>query len=281
MSNSTAIEKAASDIEKAIAECGVQAITKLPAFIQAVKMANGISAMRAALTEQLVQTVIMPLQGSPLGFLTDKDTTGGYGALVVRDCAIDAMLRGFRVVGNEMNIISGRFYGTKNGYSRVVSELEGLTDLELEPGVPQLVSDKGALVPYVATWRLNGKQMVIRCAQGKDGADMRIPVKVNGGMGADAILGKAERKMLFRIYQRVNGSSFGAIDGEVGDVINTTGEPAPSPVPEGTPDGRRISMRGKRQPAEAAPAPEKTPEPKREDWVNGGASPEDDGRVIT
>jgi hypothetical protein len=280
MSNSTAIEKAASDIEKAIAECGVQAITKLPAFIQAVKMANGISAMRAALTDQLVQTVIMPLQGSPLGFLTDKDTTGGYGPVVVRDCAIDAMLRGFRVVGNEMNIISGRFYGTKNGYSRLVSEFESLTDLQLQPGVPQSVGDKGALVPYVASWRLNGKEMILRCIQEKDGTDMRIPIKVNGGMGADAILGKAERKMLFRIYQRVNGSSFGASDGDVEDTITTTGEPAPSPVPEGTPDGRRISMRGKRPPAEAAPA-EKPPEPKREDWVNGGASPEDDGRVIT
>lgn len=277
MSNSTAIEKAASDIEKAIAECGVQAITKLPAFIQAVKMANGISAMRAALTEQLVQTVIMPLQGSPLGFLTDKDKDGGYGALVVRDCAIDAMLRGFRVVGNEMNIISGRFYGTKGGYSRLVAEFPGLTDLQLQPGVPQNVGDKGALVPYVASWRLNGKEMILRCIQEKDGTDMRIPIKVNGGMGADAILGKAERKVLFRIYQRVNGSSFGASDGEVGDdVITTTGEPVPSPVPEGTPDGRRIKLGGKKPPAsEPQPAAQ---EPKREDWVSQ-PSAEDDGRI--
>lgn len=270
MSNSQAIEKAASDIEKAIAECGVQAITKLPAFIQAVKMANGISAMRAALSEQLVQTVIMPLQGSPLGFLTDKDTTGGYGALVVRDCAIDAMLRGFRVVGNEMNIISGRFYGTKGGYSRLVAEYPGLTDLQLQPGVPQSVGDKGALVPYVASWRMNGKEMIIRCAQEKDGTDMRIPIKVNGGMGADAILGKAERKMLFRIYQRVNGSSFGALDGDVNDdAINTTGEPVPSPVPEGTPDGRRIKLNGKRS---SEPTQQ---EPKREE----PPSPENDGRI--
>ncbi len=272
-----AIQKAAADIEKAINECGVQAITKLPAFIQAVQMAHGISAMRAALSDQLVQTVIMPLQGSPLGFLTDQDSKGGYGLSVVRDCAIDAMLRGFRVVGNEMNIISGRFYGTKGGYSRLVAEFPGLTDLQLQAGVPQSVGDKGALVPYVAVWRLHGKEMILRCAQEKDGTDMRIPVKVNGGMGADAILGKAERKMLFRIYQRVNGSSFGAVDGEVGDVeaINTTGETAPSPAPEGTPDGRRIKLNGKK--AAPAPAAEAATAPAAQPPQS--VSPEDDGRI--
>ena len=264
-----AIEKAARDIEKAITECGVQAVSQLPAFIQAVRMAHGISAMRAALTDQLVQTVILPLQGSPLGFLTDKDKDGGYGLAVVRDCAIDAMLRGFRIVGNELNIISGRFYGTKAGYTRLVQEFSGLTDLMLQPGVPVNVGDKGALVPYVAVWKLNGKEMMIRCVQEKD-ADLRIPVKVNSGMGSDAIIGKAERKMMFRIYQRINGGTFGAVDGEVGDesAINTTGEPAPSPVPAGTPEGRRIKLNGKKPEAPPAPANE----------TQAAASPEDDGR---
>lgn len=263
MSN-TAIQKAAQDIEKAVNECGIQSIRQLPAFLQAVQMANGISAMRAALTEQLVQTVIMPLQGSPLGFLTDKDSTGGYGALVVRDCAIDAMLRGFRVVGNEMNIISGRFYGTKAGYERLVAEFPGLTDLQLQPGVPQNVGDKGALVPFVASWRLNGKEMSLRCIQEKDGTDLRIPIKVNGGMGSDAVLGKATRKILFRIYQRINGSTFGAVDGEIDDAINTTGEPAPSPVPEGTPDGRRISLSRKPNGAKPSDPPPAQEQPLRQ-----------------
>ena len=276
MSN-LAIEKAAQDIEKAINECGVQAISKLPAFIQAVQMARGISAMRQALSEQLVQSVIMPLQGSPLGFLTDKDKDGGYGALVVRDCAIDGMLRGFRIVGNEMNIISGRFYGTKAGYSRLVAEYPGLTDLVLQPGVPQIVGDKGALVPYVATWRLAGKEMMIRCIQEKDGTDMRIPVKVNSGMGSDAVIGKAERKMMFRIYQRVNGSTFGAVDGEIGDEpITTTGEAAPSPVPEGTAEGRRIKLGGKNGKAAAAPTEPQQAQPPASQGV---AHPDDDGRI--
>lgn len=239
-------------IEKAINECGIVAIRELPKFAQAIQMAKGIRSMRLALTDDFVKHGLMPLSGSTLGFLTDLDSKPAqdrYGIQVVRDCAIEAMIRGFNVVGNEFNIISGRFYGTKNGYSRLVAEFKGLTELVLQPGVPELKGDRGALVPFIASWRLHGKPMSIECKAGADGLDTRIPVKVNSGMGPDAILGKAERKMLFRIYQRVNGSAYGATDGEVGegDSILTTGEPAPSPVPEGTPEGRRIRLGGKKQ----------------------------------
>lgn len=55
-------------------------------------------------------------------------------------------------------------------------------------------------------------------------------------------------------------------------------QPAPPAVPEGTPEGRRISMKGKPSPAKTPPAEQQ--DPKREDWVSQ-PSPEDDGRVIT
>lgn len=280
MSNNEAIQKVSQAIELAIGECGVEAISKLPTFLQAVKMAHGISALRAALTDQFVQSTLMPLQGSKLGFLTDKDKDGGYGMAVVRDCCIEAMLRGFLVVGNEFNIIAGGFYGAKAGWARKVGEYPGLTDLVLQAGVPQIVGDKGALVPYVASWRLHGKEMVLRCAQEKDGTDLRIPIKVNNGMGADAVLGKAERKILFRIYQRVNGSTFGATDGEVGEEpINTTGETVPTPVPPGTPDGKRIKLNGKRTPVEAAPEPAAAAPQAAAPAKQEPAHPEDDGRI--
>lgn len=111
------------------------------------------------------------------------------------------------------------------------------------------------------------------------------------GMGVDAALGKAERKLLYRIYRLVAGTTWGAGEGDADDAaITTSGEPsalpAPPPVPEGTPEGRRISLGGRKngktpapapaaEPAEAKPAAEKQPEPKRGDWV----SPEDDGRI--
>jgi hypothetical protein len=211
-------------------------------------MAQGIRSLREALTDSFVQTALMPLQGTTLGFLTDKDKDGGYGLAVVRDCCIEAMLRGFNVVGNEFNIIAGRFYGAKSGFERKVAEFPGLASLVMQPGVPHIAGDKGALVPYSATWILNGKRMNIDCQLTKEGdltLDQRIPVKVNAGMGADAIIGKATRKLLHRIYQRLNGSTLGLSDGEVGEEpILTTGEAAPSPVPPGTPEGQRIKLGG-------------------------------------
>lgn len=250
-------------IEKAISECGVQAISQLPAFLQAVKMAEGISALRRALTDEFMMSVVMPLQGCALGFRTDRDDKEprGYPLQVVRDVVIEAMLRGFSIIGNELNIIGGRFYGTKEGLERRVLEYPGLRNLKLEPGVPTL-QQGGALVPYSAFWMLGTEQMALHCHATKEGdmvIDNRLPVRVNAGMGADAVLGKAERKMYHRILKRLTGANFGLVDGEVEDArtLLTTAEPAPLPVPEGTPEGRRVKLPqgGKRGPVVVASEP--------------------------
>jgi hypothetical protein len=246
-------------IEKAIADCGVLAVANLSQMQQAMRMAQGINALKLALTNDFLQRVIMPLQSTALGFLTDKDKEGGYPIDVVRTCCVDAMLRGFRVVGNEFNIISGRFYGAKAGFERQVTEFPGLTDLVMEPGVPAM-RDGGAVVPFVASWKLNGNPMQIAClpAAAAGQLDSRIPVKVNAGMGADAVIGKAYRKMYFRIWQRLHGSTFGMVDGDAhdGEVINTTGTPAPA---AGAPKVDPLAAMGqahraKKEQAAAAPA---------------------------
>lgn len=263
MSKNESIIQVSQAIEGALKECGVHAIAELPTILQAVRMAEGIRLLRAALTDEFVRDTIMPLQGTALGFLTDKDKEGGYPLAVVKDVSIESMLRGFRVVGNEFNIIGYRFYGTKAGFERHVNEYPGLSDLVMQPGVPVFTQDKGgALVPFSASWRLKGKLMTIDCrvikGEGENHLDQRIPVRVNAGMGADAVIGKAYRKMLYRIYQRLNGSTYGAVDGDVADCIDTTAEPAttpaPLPVPADTPEGRRVKLPGKGgpKPAEVA-----------------------------
>ena len=70
------------------------------------------------------------------------------------------------------------------------------------------------------------------------------------GMGADAIIGKATRKMLKAIYDMVSGSTWTLQDGEV-EAIDTNGVavgPTPPPAaPEQ--DGKRIKMGKKPAPA--------------------------------
>jgi hypothetical protein len=186
---------------------------------RAAQMALAMKQVKDLLTPAMVQS-FMHLQGTPLGFLTDKDKTGGYDAATLQDVLAEAFLRGFYPINNEFNVISGRFYGAKNGFYRKVCEFKGLTDLELRPGVP-VMQGGGALVPYTARWRLNEIPCEMRRICHDEGGggplDQRIPVKVNQGMGADAIIGKATRKILAAIYQQISGTEM-TPEGEVLDV---------------------------------------------------------------
>ncbi len=257
----TAIERATTEIESVLRNCNTMALREMPALTQAVTLATGVTQLRKLMSDDLIKNIFLPLQGTPLGFVTDKDKDGGYSIAVVRDCLVEAMVHGLRPVGNEMNIIAGRCYAAKNGYARLVSEFPGLTDLMLTPGVPSMAGEKGALVAFRATWRLNGKQMEFMrdVAKRPDGtvSDTRIAVRVNAGMGADAIIGKATRKALKAIYDMITGSKLSLSDG---DVLDTVGEvvsdPTPAPAPPEA-DGKRISMKGRKNGAQPeAPAPE-------------------------
>ena len=171
-------------------------------FERALALAEGIRALNDAVRP--VMQRILPLQNSALGFLTDKKDSG-YPEPVVRECLIEATLRGVYPVGNEFNIISAHCYITKSGYARLVRELPGLTGLKLFPGVPR-ISTGGAVVPFKASWLLNGRA---------DSLERDIPVRLNSGMGADGAIGKATRKMLASVYGQITGSE--QSDGEVGD----------------------------------------------------------------
>jgi hypothetical protein len=207
-------------LEMIASDCGMLALTgDQNRFHRALKLASGVRQLKESMTPELM-SLIMDLQGTSLGFRTDKDKDGGYPPAVVKECAIECILKGGQLIGNEMNIIAGRFYATKEYFTRIMREMDGLRDLVLQPGVPNLGSN-GALVPYVATWKYCGVpgRMERVCRLGPDGKtvveDTRICVRVNAGMGADAILGKAERKMRAAIYSLITGSQVS--DGEVGE----------------------------------------------------------------
>ncbi len=87
-----------------------------------------ISAARKQLMEMLTTDIVdmlMGLQGTPLGFKTDKDANGGYPREIVRQVAAQAFLSGLYMADNEVNIIGGNMYATKNGCRRLVEEFEG------------------------------------------------------------------------------------------------------------------------------------------------------------
>lgn len=198
-------------------------------FARMVATAKAVNALRVAITPPIM-SLLMELQGSRLGFRTDKDTERrnaegdfGYEPDVVRDVAIEALLAGARMTGNEVNIIARNSYLTKEFFRRKIQEIPGITDYTLELGVPVMSGEKGALVEFRATWKIKGvpdSLEAMKPAAVPEGQpaqlDKRICVKVNAGMGADAILGKAERKAGKRIYEYITGRST-LDDGDVND----------------------------------------------------------------
>jgi hypothetical protein len=210
----------------AIASGAMELFKSSGSFESELAVAQAVSELRTALSADVMRPV-MALMNTDLGFRTDrdpkitpKDKDGNplapYPMEVVRECVIEALLRGFHTVGNEWNIIAGRFYACKNGFRRKVVQFAGVTDFKDSYDVPRTVGDKGAIVKARATWRKGGIA---------DRLEREFPIRVNFGMGADAILGKAQRKLLAAVHDRLLGVI--TPEGDVADVDVQTTKAAP------------------------------------------------------
>jgi len=181
--------------------------------LKGMTLARSMQQLRELLTPDIMQDV-MALQNTALGFDTDRPNNQHpqpYGVDVVRDCCITALLSGFQLTGNQWNIISGRFYPALRGCEARVQEWPGLHDLVLDLAVP-VTGQAGALVAGTCTFKVDDRAYRVDASQAdpngataEERIDTRIAVRVNKGMGADAILGKARRKMLWRVLQRLTG----------------------------------------------------------------------------
>lgn len=245
------ITDAMTEIDATVGKCSPAALVAMPALMQAVVLAKGIRAIKKALTPEIMDRVIMPLQNSRLGFLTDRakarDGKTEYSVDEVREVMVEAFLSGLQPVNNEVNIIAGNMYAAKNGVRRLCMTWPGVSGLVLTPGVPEMAPNSTALVSMRATWMQDGhaQEMYRGKTVDKDGVadDTRFSVRVNSGMGPDAIIGKAERKMFAAIFARLSGGRLSIADG---DAIETTGETVSagsSPI-DTAPQGRRTSLRG-------------------------------------
>lgn len=181
--------------------------TKENNMIAAVKSAKAIQSLRLYFDDPGIKSAVVALQDSPLGFRTDKDPTvkrknkdgsytfnNPYDYEVVKEAVIEALLRGLQLVGNQFNIIAGRFYCTKEGFEALIREAP-IADFRLNIGVPK-TTQGGVVVECSATWNQNGKTC---------DCNALIPVKADQYSTADQLTGKATRKLLARCYQQMTG----------------------------------------------------------------------------
>ena len=225
------VEQQLAEIDQVAKDASLERLASMPSKAhRAIALANGINALRNLVDGPILDSWLT-LADTPLGFKTDrapgsKDRNGKaltpYRREVIRDAIIDALLRGAEIIGNEFNVISGKYYLTKEYFERQLKEI-GVEQLRVVEGVPQTMGSngQGALVPMRASWVYAETEQSIDCIE-ENGQDNRIAVRVNSGMGTDAILGKAYRKLYARIHRRCTNSTWLAkeidtVDGEVAE----------------------------------------------------------------
>lgn len=189
------IDQLAKEYQSATVDCQAQ-------FELMAITANAVSELKKRLPDEMVQQ-LKKLENTKLGFRTDKEQ--GYDSSTIRDCMIEAVLRGVKPIGNEFNIIAGNFYLTKEGFTGLMNREQRLTELKLNLGVPKFENNR-AVVGYTTSWKWDGQS---------DSMEGEVPIKLNKGMGDDAVLGKAERKVRARIWAQATGNA--QPEGEVVD----------------------------------------------------------------
>lgn len=196
-------------------------LVKIDALEAAIRRADAIVAIRDALTDDVMRR-FYPLMNTSLGFRTDRPNKRNpkpYEVHEVRVCMVEALLMGLRLTDNEWNIISDRCYVTREGFTRLLKEHHGLTDLKISPGIPSGDPSRGVVIPYSCVWRLDGVEQTLTAS---------IPVRGGEYSTIDQLLGKGDRKIKARIWAKVTGSEVSA-DGEVEIDVDPAGADASNP----------------------------------------------------
>jgi hypothetical protein len=204
-------------ISSIIEECLPATTGNAVDFIGSLVIAKGVHDLKTIfLQSPEIQRVVMSMCNNRLGFLTDRtpaivarnQRNGKYPQKLYSyqelvDPLIEGLLKGYRINNNEINIIAGQFYAAKNGNYRLIMEYPGLANFAYNNAPAVYTSDhKSARVKVWATWRLNDVTQSIG-VEAND--ELVLAIRVNFGMGDDAVLGKAHAKLFKRVLERLSG----------------------------------------------------------------------------
>jgi len=221
----------------------------------ALAVAESIADLRVQFDDPGIRARIVALQDTAIGFRTDRDPkvinkrtekpNVPYDYETVKDCCIEAMLRGLQLVGNQFNIIAGRQYTSKEGLEYLIRRRKDVTLFQISLGVPKMTGS-GAIVTGEASWTQTGTPRTVKA---------ELPVKADQYSGADQVLGKATRKLLARCYAAMSGSSVPEGDAE-------DAEPAPALPPAGGGEAAAAATtEALKNTAPPSPRPRATPKP--------------------
>lgn len=222
-----------------------------------------VQMLRQALTDQVVEKAFMPLMNTSIGFRTDRDPNRPnkkgerptpYDVNTVRDCIIDGVMMGLVPTGNQINIISGRCYPTKEGYTALLKKI-GCKYI-ISVGQDQQKPDAAfAEIPCKINFDWKGD---------KGGFTIIATVKKDSYSSMDQLRGKAERRAKKSLYEYLTGCDFGDADEDSGSPAvaapNTAGmismpaqqAPQPAPAPQPAAQTQSQAMNSAAQQAEGS-----------------------------
>lgn len=245
--------------QKFIAVCEqaqqLQLAESFGAAFQAVAVTQALSGI---LSDQFMQKNIMPLMNRSIGFLTDrtgKPNSRGqvlpkYDVETVRDAFIDAVSFGLLPTGNQFNIIAGRMYPTKEGFSALLSKLgvKYQISIALEPATMEGFSNLTCTISY----SYKGE---------KQSYKLPVQVKSDAYSSPDQLKGKAERRAKKNLYEYLTGLDLGEGDAESAQerIIDEQPQPDPQAVREANTASvadRKAALRARQQAQQAKADPE-------------------------
>ena len=165
--------------------------------------AIAIKELRGILTTELMNEVFMPLMNTRVGFMTDKNKAGtqNYSIEEVKNCLIDGICIGLLPTGNQINIIAGRMYPTKEGYTALLKKI----------GVKYVINigQDASQSPTIA-------ELKVRIDYEYKGEKNVFPytaqLKKTDYTGIDQLKGKAERRAKKALFEYLTGCDLGEGD---------------------------------------------------------------------
>lgn len=221
MSELIKIEEQKTIIEKAFKSAsGLALINNATSFMNA---GIAVTALKESLTDDALNTYIMPLMNLHAGFMTDCTGVANKGGYVkpfytvkqVRDCVLDAVLHGLNPIANQFNIIAGRMYITK----------EGFTHLLHKKGIKYKIT-VGNDISKASTMAEIQVNIAFKYDNNPDHQKFIFLANIKKGQydGLDQLKGKAERRAKKAFYEFLTGIDLpeSNIDDDSGSVVDVS-----------------------------------------------------------
>lgn len=209
-------EETLLEFQKAIDLCEPAVSSAKQTLTDSLIIANGIKHIKTFLALPEVKELIIGLQDNVAGFLTDKSkiaigkfnnnpknnyTKKPYSYEEICEALVPCLMEGYRLTGNEINIIAGKGMPVKSGKFRKITEFPNVTDFKHSIGTPHYEGNM-AKMRCQATWMLKGELQSIGLSEEDK---CIIAVEKGNYDGIDKLIGLADSKLFSRVLTRLLG----------------------------------------------------------------------------